>query len=416
MHNALLVAKREYLERIRSKAFRVSTVLIPAAFAAIFGLTSLSAKSTSGDHHLVVASNDADLAASVRTELTSAKHTQLFVAVMAPATTADLKALMAQVESKQIDGYLWLAVTPGQSQPEVTYVSRSSADYAGRDHLENAIDNALVREELVKRGMASDAVGGLLKGVKIATMQVKNGELIRGDSAKHFWGAYTMAFLIYFSVVFYGVNVAQSVVGEKTSRVYEVLLATARPESLMLGKLIGVGGAGLTQMGIWAAFALIYSGSTIAASMGTFGLASYGVTPLKLVFFATYFILGFLFYGALSAGFGATVSSAQEVQQFSMLIALPQIVGLVLMPFILGNPNSTAAIALSLLPPCTPIVMILRMAAMAVPWYQLLLSVVLMIAAILCLLWAASRIYRVGILMYGKRPTLPEMLRWMRYS
>jgi ABC-2 type transport system permease protein len=184
----------------------------------------------------------------------------------------------------------------------------------------------------------------------------------------------------------------------------------------MLGKLIGVGGAGLTQMGIWAAFALIYSGSTIAASMGTFGLASYGVTPLKLVFFATYFILGFLFYGALSAGFGATVSSAQEVQQFSMLIALPQIVGLVLMPFILGNPNSTAAIALSLLPPCTPIVMILRMAAMAVPWYQLLLSVVLMIAAILCLLWAASRIYRVGILMYGKRPTLPEMLRWMRYS
>jgi ABC-2 type transport system permease protein len=282
--------------------------------------------------------------------------------------------------------------------------------------LESALGNALVREELVKRGMASDAVGGLLKGVKIATMQVKNGELIRGDSAKHFWGAYTMAFLIYFSVVFYGVNVAQSVVGEKTSRVYEVLLATARPESLMLGKLIGVGGAGLTQMGIWAAFALIYSGSTIAASMGAFGLASYGVTPLKLVFFATYFILGFLFYGALSAGFGATVSSAQEVQQFSMLIALPQIVGLVLMPFILGNPNSTAAIALSLLPPCTPIVMILRMAAMAVPWYQLLLSVVLMIAAILCLLWAASRIYRVGILMYGKRPTLPEMLRWMRYS
>ena len=416
MHNAFLIAKREYLERIRSKAFRVSTVLIPAAFAAIFSLTSLSIRSGSGDRQLVVASNDADLAASVKTELTSGKDTKLSVAVMAPATTADLQGLIAQVESKQIDGYLWLAVTPGQSQPEVTYASRSSADYAGRGHLESVIDDALLREELVKRGMTPDAVGDLLKGVKITTMQVKNGELVRGDSAKHFWGAYIMAFLVYFSVVFYGVNVAQSVVGEKTSRVYEVLLATARPESLMLGKLMGVGGAGLTQMGIWAAFALIYSGSTIAASFGTFGLAAYGVTPLKLIFFVTYFILGFFFYGALSAGFGATVGSEQEVQQFSMLIALPQVAGLVLMPFILGNPNSPVAIALSLFPPCTPIVMILRMAAMAVPWYQLLLSVVLMIAAILCLLWGASRIYRVGILMYGKRPTLPEMLRWMRYS
>jgi len=416
MRDALLLAQREYLERIRSKAFRISTVLIPLSFAAVFYLSALSIRSASGDHHLVVASNDADLAASVRTELTSGKDSQVTVAVMAPATTADLKALMAQVESKQIDGYLWLVETPGQSQPEVTYVSRSSADYAGLGHLENAIGNALVREELVKRGMAVEAVGDLLKGVNIATKQVKNGELVSGDSAKHFWGAYIMAFLLYFSVVFYGVNVAQSVVGEKASRVYEVLLASVRPESLMLGKLVGVGGAGLTQMAIWAVLALVLSGSSMAASLGPGGLASYGVTPLKLVFFVMYFVLGFLFYSALSAGFGATVGSEQEVQQFGMLIALPQTVGFVLMPYILGNPNSPAAVLLSLLPPWTPIVMILRMAAMAVPWYQLLLSVVLMIAAIVCLLWGASRIYRVGILMYGKRPTLPEMLRWMRYS
>jgi ABC-2 type transport system permease protein len=154
MRDALLLAQREYLERIRSKAFRISTVLIPLSFAAVFYLSALSIRSASGDHHLVVASNDADLAASVRTELTSGKDSQVTVAVMAPATTADLKALMAQVESKQIDGYLWLVETPGQSQPEVTYVSRSSADYAGLGHLENAIGNALVREELVKRGMA----------------------------------------------------------------------------------------------------------------------------------------------------------------------------------------------------------------------------------------------------------------------
>jgi ABC-2 type transport system permease protein len=140
------------------------------------------------------------------------------------------------------------------------------------------------------------------------------------------------------------------------------------------------------------------------------------VTPLRLVFFLLYFLLGFFFYSALSAGLGASVSQESEAQQFNILLVLPQVIGLVLIVYILSNPGAWPVVLLSLFPPCTPIVMCLRMAAMTVPAWQLALSLVLMVLAIYGVAWVASRIYRVGILMYGKRPTLPEMLRWIKYS
>jgi ABC-2 type transport system permease protein len=418
MREALLIARREYLERIRSRAFRISTVLIPMFFGLIFGVGALSGKLGGGAKYIVVASNDPVLAESERAELmaVATPSSQLKVEVRAPVTEGDLGALNGEVESKRIDGYLWLNVRPGSTQPEATYTSRGSADFVGKDKMQDAIGHALVREELVKRGATDEQIGALLKDVDLKTLQVKNGKEVAADASKGFWGAYVMAFVLYFAVVFYGVNVAQSVVSEKTSRVFEVLLASAKPESMMLGKLLGVGAVGLTQMAVWIALLLLLSASSLFTTLAQGGLAAYGVTPLQLIFFVLYFVLGFFFYSALSAGLGATVSQESEVQQFSMLIVLPQVLALVLIVYILGNPGAWPVVVLSLFPPCTPIVMCLRMAAMAVPAWQLALSVVLMVASIYGMAWLASRIYRVGILMYGKRPTLPEMLRWLRYS
>ncbi len=425
MHEALLIARREYLERIRSKAFRISTVLIPTAFAVIFGIGALSGKASGGTKHIVVASNDPVLAESERAELMAARNAEdnsrraqstLTVDVKAPVSEAGLSALNAEVQSKQIDGYLWLDVKPGTAQPEATYASRGSADFIGRDRMQDSIGHALVREELVKRGTTGEQIDLLLQDVDLKTLQVKNGKATAADAGKGFWGAYVMAFMLYFAVVFYGVNVAQSVVAEKTSRVFEVLLAAAKPESLMLGKLLGVGAVGLTQMAIWISFLLLLSASSLGIALGMGGVAAYGVTPLQLIFFVLYFLLGFFFYSALSAGLGATVSQESEVQQFSMIIVMPQLIGLVLIVYILSNPGAWPVVLLSLFPPSTPIVMSLRMAAMPVPAWQLALSLVLMVSSIYGMVWVASRIYRVGILMYGKRPTLPEMLRWLKYS
>jgi ABC-2 type transport system permease protein len=413
MREALLIARREYLERIRSRAFRVSTVLIPAVFGLIFGLGTLSGKLGGGTGHLVVASNDAVLAESVRDELASARRSSaLRIDVSAPVTEGDLATLAPEVENKAIDGYLWLNVKPG-APLEATYTSRGSADFVGRDRMQDAIGHALVREDLVKRGATSEEIGALLKDIDLKTLQVKNGKAVAADAGKSFLGAYLMAFVLYFAVVFYGVNVAHSVVAEKTSRVFEVLLASSKPESLMMGKLLGVGAVGLTQMAVWIGFVLLLSGSSLGM---TLGLAAFGVTPLRLIFFVLYFLLGFFFYSALSAGLGASVSQESEVQQFNMLLVLPQVIGLVLIVYILSNPGAWPVVLLSLFPPCTPIVMCLRMAAMTVPPWQLALSVLLMVLSIYGVAWVASRIYRVGILMYGKRPTLPEMLRWVKYS
>ena len=425
MHEALLIARREYLERIRSKAFRVSTVLIPMVFAFIFGIGYLSSKGSGGAKAIVVASNDPMLAQSARAELLTVagaedRHktdaaSQLSVEVNAPVTENETTALNAEVESKRIDGYLWLQVKPG-NQLEATYVSRGSADFVGKDRMQDAIGRALVREELVKRGATHEDIDRLVKDIDLKTLQVKNGKAVAADAGKSFWGAYVMAFMLYFAVVFYGVNVAQSVVSEKTSRIFEVLLATAKPESLMMGKLLGVGAVGLTQMAVWIAFLLLLNASSLWMTLGMGGLAAYGVTPLQLIFFVLYFLLGFFFYSAFSAGLGATVSQESEVQQFNMIIVLPQVIGLVLIVYILSNPAAWPVVLLSLFPPCTPIVMCLRMAAMAVPAWQLALSLVLMVLSIYGMVWVASRIYRIGILMYGKRPTLPEMLRWIKYS
>jgi ABC-2 type transport system permease protein len=426
MREAWLVARREYLERIRSKAFRISTVLIPVFISLIFGAGALSGKLSKGPRHIVVASNDPLLAESERAEMIAAENiptsvrkdtsSPLTLEVKAPLTESELPALNAEVQSKQIDGYLWLNRRPGTTRIEATYTSAGSADFAGRDRMQDAIGHALVREELEKRGATGEEIQALLKDVDLKTQQVKNGTAVASDASKSFWGAYLMTFLLYFAVVFYGVNVAHSVVAEKTSRVFEVMLASARPESLMLGKLLGVAAVGLTQMAIWIAFLFMLSASSLWMTLGLGGLAAYGVTPLRLIFFVVYFILGFFLYSALSAGLGATVSQESEVQQFSMIIVLPQVIGLALIVYILSNPAAWPVVLLSLIPPCTPIVMCLRMAAMAVPAWQLALSLVLMVLAIYGMVWVASRIYRVGILMYGKRPTLPEMLRWLKYS
>ncbi len=395
--------------------------------ALIFGAGALSGKlSGSSPRHIVVASNDPLLAESVRAELIGAENaaravrrnpsSRLTVEVKAPLTESELAALNVAVESKQVDGYLWLNLKPGTTRLEATYTSRGSADFVGRDRMQDAIGHALVREDMVKRGATNEAIQALLHDVDLKTQRVKNGKAVAADASNSFWGAYVMAFMLYFAVVFYGVNVAHSVVGEKTSRVFEVMLASAKAESLMLGKLLGVGAVGLTQIAIWIGFVFLLSASSLWMTLGLGGLAAYGVTPLRLIFFVLYFILGFFFYSALSAGLGATVSQESEVQQFSMIIVLPQVLGLAFIVYILSNPGAWPVVLLSLFPPCTPIVMSLRMAAMAVPVWQLALSLVLMVFSIYGMVWVATRIYRVGILMYGKRPTLPEMLRWLKYS
>jgi ABC-2 type transport system permease protein len=416
MREVLLIARREYLERVRSRAFLLMTILFPLMIGLLIGGSIFAGKLGSGVKDIAIASNDPALARAIAAEMQSEPAQGMPLEVIAPASDAQRAELNRRVEDKALDGYLWLEEKPGAGTPEVSFISRSAGDLFSLGGIASAVDHGLERERLVQHGVSSAEITAITRHPDIQTMQIREGRLTPSNSLKSFFGAYAMMFLIYFTVVFYGMNVARSVVEEKTSRIFEVLLSTVKPQALMAGKLLGVGAAGLTQMAIWFLLVSTIVGTSAGASLGTGGLAAFGIHPQQLFFLATYFLLGFFFYSAIAAAVGASVSSEQEIQQFSIAIVAPLTVGMVLISYIVGNPTALPVVLLSLFPPCAPIVMFLRMSSQMPPAWQIALSMVLMLLSIWAAIWVASRIYRVGILMYGKRATLPEILRWMRYS
>ncbi len=418
LRNTLLVAKREYLERVRSRIFRITTVLVPIAVGGIgFLLIGMGGQRLDqGVRQLAIVSNEPQLAADVQTVLQQIEYPPQSIEIFAPGTPADLSALNQAVEQHRIGGYLILTREPGQSRLEATWVSGSATDFVGQDEMKGAVRDALVREQLSSRGMTDSQIKTLLKSVKLDTMQVKNGQTVASNAGRSFAGAYVLILVLYGAVLIYGINIARSVVEEKTTRIFEVLLATASPDSLMVGKLLGVGAVGLTQMAIWTALGALYAGSSLAAAAKVHGLSSLGLTRPELIFFPVFFLLGFFFYSAMAAALGSAVSGEQDVQQFIFILVAPLAISVLLLPYVLGNPSSTASVVLSLIPPFTPIILYMRICSQVPPVWQVALGVALLAASVWGMIWLAARIYRIGVLMYGKRATLPEMLRWLRYS
>jgi ABC-2 type transport system permease protein len=419
LRNTLLIAKREYVERIRSRVFRITTLLVPVGMGGLAVLGGLGGRKLAGPENMAIVSSSSRLANDVRATLAEGEAgapAPQRIEVYAPATAADMAALQQQIAAHQIAGYLEIDVVPGEDVPDATWVSSSSVDFFHREEMEGALRSALIRRELLARGMGPSQVQEIMQQVHLKTMQVKNGSVVASNSERSFAGAYGLILVLYASVLIYGINIARSVVEEKTSRIFEVLLSTASPDSLMLGKLLGVGAVGLTQMGIWALLLLFYAGSAFAAAHGIHGLASLGLTRSELIYFPIFFLGGFFLYSGLGAALGSSVSAEQEVQQFSFILISPLVVSVVLLPYVLGNPSSTASVVLSLIPPFTPIIMYMRICSQTPPLWQVALSIALLAASVWSMVWLAARIYRVGVLMYGKRATLPEMLRWLRYS
>ncbi len=414
MRDIWLIAKREYLEQIRGKAFKVTTILIPVIFIAIFGVIALAGKNSGVGKHIAVATVDPSLAARIRDLLIADKDAKMAVDVVAPATDANRMELLTKVDQKQIDGFLWLEA-PAGGQVKAIFASRSSGDFATEGRVTSAVNHALVEQRLAARGIPSAEVESLTERLEIDTVQVKNGKETASNAMNTFWAAYVMAFLLSFTVVMYGMNVGRSVIQEKTSRIFEVMLSVVRPEDMLAGKLIGIGAVGLTQLAIWGGAGALFAGSAMASRIMAGGI-KFEVSAAQMVLFCLYFVLGYALYSTLFAGLASTCDTEQELQQYAPLAAVPIWLSFGMITFIVSNPNSVWSVAISMFPPCAPITMFLRMASQFPPAWQIALSLGLMALSVYIVLWLSSRIYRVGILMYGKRATLPEMLRWLRYS
>jgi ABC-2 type transport system permease protein len=415
MRNILLVAKREYLEQVRGRAFKMTTFGVPAVFAAIVGVGYLSSLHLGSGKHLTVVSSDPVLASEVRQQLVGDKEAKTTVDVIAPATEADRSALVDKVKAKTVDGFLWVD-TPSGSAPTATYTSPSSGDFVTTGRLKSAVNHALLDAKLTVGGMEHKDADALVDGVDLQTFQVKkDGSVVKSNAQASFWKGYVMAILLSMTTMIYGMNVARSVIQEKTSRIFEVMLAITRPQDMLAGKLIGVGAVGLTQIGIWLVAGAAILVSPFAAAILSGDLAvHFSVT--ETVLFPVYFLLGYLLYSSLFAGLAATCETEQELQMYMPLAAAPTWLSFSLILLVLNDSNSFWSVAASFFPPTAPVIMFLRMASQIPPAWQLGVSIVLMLLSIWGVLWVSSRLYRVGILMYGKRATLPELLRWLRYS
>ncbi|QHN02713.1 ABC transporter permease [Granulicella sp. WH15] len=408
MRNVWLIARREYLERIRTKAFLVATILIPVLMGGfVFGAGYLSSRAKASAHVAIVAA-DAQFAQDLKQQLESGRHSSMTVDLATPSPETR-SALDAELKSKSgIAGYLW--VTPAAAagaRPLFAYAARSAGDATTVDTLQSAVQSVLTRERLNHSGIGAGEVDALLAPVTIDTSS-------SGDSRAAYAAASLLFLLMYMVIMLYGMNTARSIIEEKTSRVFEVMLSTIRPEEMLAGKILGVGAVGLTQIGVWMVAAGILGSTNLAASFVGSGHVPISLT--QIVFFVVYFLFGYLLYSSIAAALGAMTNSEQELQQLNMFLVMPLAFCMLMSFVIVPAPNSTLARVVSLIPFCSPLLMNLRISLTTVAPWEIGLSFVLMSLTILAILWVASRIYRVGILMYGKKPNLAEVLRWLKYS
>src|ERR1035437_6698162 len=415
MRNITLIARREYLEQIRGRAFRLTTILVPALFAFIIGVMYLAGRSATGVKHVVIASNDAVLANDISAQLLAHSDSKSKFDVQVLTRPEDRAVLVEKVRTKAIDGFLWVETAPGK-EPAAVYESQSSGDFITDAKLGSALNQAVVRERLTTTGLKINDVDALLKEVSVETRQVnKEGIEVKSNALTSFYKGYVMALLLSMTTMIYGMNVARSIIQEKTSRIFEVMLAIAKPSDMLAGKLIGVGSVGLTQIAIWVVAGAAIAVSALAGPVLS-GTLSIHFSWIEGIVFPVYFVLGYLLYASLFAGLAATCETEQELQMYTPLAAVPVWLSFALIVMVVNNPDSALSVAASLFPATAPIIMMLRMGSPIPPLWQFAASIAILILSIWATLWFSSRLYRVGILMYGKRATLPELLRWLRYS
>ena len=414
------IIRREYLERVRTRAFWIATLIVPVYLGAMMIIPAYLAERGGGEFTVAVLDLSGRFAGPLQGEvehMLSADDEKLHVNLVTIDPGADPAATRARVkesvQAQEYDGMLVLpAGLPDEGEPE--YLAPNVAAFKLLSVLERSVNKAVVTARLTAAGLDPDKVSELTQRVGLKTLKLgKKGEETH-DQGQGFLLSYGFMLIIYMSVLMYGIYVMRGVLEEKTSRIVEVVIATVRPFELMLGKILGIGAVGLTQFLLWGLTlaALTAPGATAAVGLGGLELPSF--PPLLLAFFVVFFVLGFLLYGTLYAGIGAAFDTEQEAQNFQGMVTIFLIIPLVLMVQIMNQPDGTISVVLSLIPFFAPMLMFLRMTLVQVPAIQVAGSVVILVATIIGAAWVVGKIYRVGILMHGSKPKLRDMIRWIR--
>jgi ABC-2 type transport system permease protein len=420
------IARREYVERVRTKAFWIGTLVIPALFLAYIGVSIATARKSGGERKLAVVDVKGDLyeplakdvAAREEAEKKKAKgpypHWTLERRPVTGSVAETKKALNREILEKKIHAYIIL--DPDELKTgNAEYYATTVSEFIAMSALERSINRTVQRQKIKARGFPEELASDLESRVDLKAFKVTEKGVDEEKGAGIF-AAIMFLTILYATMFMYGYQVMRGVLEEKTNRIVEIVVASVRPTELMLGKILGIGLVGLTQYFVWSLVAMNLSLPGIASivASGEMGMPR---IPLSMIgFFILYFLLGYFLYASVYTAIAAPFNSDQEAQQLAMIPMVLIISGMAVLNGVLANPSGGLAIFFSIFPFTSPLIMFLRTAISEVPGWQVLASVAASLATTVAIAWFAGRVYRIGIFMYGKKPTIPEILRWARYS
>jgi ABC-2 type transport system permease protein len=320
------------------------------------------------------------------------------------------RELNAMIAENKIDAYLIIPERLEEPSSVYEFYSRKAEDFIINSTIKNALEKSVRAEKLSKANISEEELNFLNRGIKFSVKKLdKQGS--KEESGQTFWIGFAVALFIYLVLSIYGQAILSAVVEEKETRIAEILFSSAKPFELMIGKLIGVGLAGLTQLGIW----LISASLILLSSLPYLAVIGFRLfSPTTFILFFVYFLLGFFTYSSIFALIGSTVNSIQEGSQFSFIPIMIMLASFYLCFAVIRDPSSGLSFWISIAPFSAPIVMPVILVLERPPIWQIALSILVNVLTVLGIVWIASRVYRVGMLMYGKRATIPEILRWIR--
>lgn len=435
MNHLPLIIKREYLTKVRNKSFIVMTFLSPIIFVGIFALVAYLSSLNNDTIRTISVLDDSGLFV---TEFQSTPHTHYKI-----LPNISLEDAKKETETNEIYGLLYIPKTDDLESLSkgITFYSEESPSLSLMSGINKMLESKVNTLKLKEAGIDSETIRNLHINISANQETFKGKETSKlGSGLKLAFGG-AAGYLLFMFIIIYGNMIMRSVIEEKTSRVIEVIISSVKPRVLLLGKIFGTTLAGITQFLIWVVLIFVL----MAVVTSVFGIDPAAGSPSQqivdssidggtqqvlhdimieinnlpvvnlIVMFILFFVGGYLLYASLYASVGAAVDSETDTQQFMMPILMPLILAVYVGFFtVIDNPHGTVSQVFSYIPFTSPVVMLMRI-PFGVPIWQQIISVVILFATFIGMVWFAAKIYRVGILMYGKKPTYKEIFKWLKY-
>lgn len=440
MKKFLTVVKREYLQRVRAKMFIVSTLLLPVVMSLFVLVPAIIVSIETPPVRVAVV----DQTGRMYSQLTQALYTDQqdtgaqnlssgpprgtsprrnfsrFILEEVSATEQPIDQIRANLDqrlnNRELDGYV---IVPPDffSQGKAEFVNRNTGDLFSQQALQSAINRAAREQRLIDAKVDTKTRQELFKPIELQSVKAGTTGSQQRNSNAGFAVVFGVGFVMYLAILMYGQIVLGAIIEEKETRIAEILFSSVKPFTLMMGKLVGVSMVALTQLAIWG------TAFGVFAVYGVGIIVSEGVRPsipsipfLHYIYFALFFLLGYFIYATIYALVGSMVTTAQEGGQLAMPIILILVVSFYLFWPVSRAPDSPFSFWVSMIPFSSPVAMLVRIVTQTPPFWQIALSLLIGFSTVFVIMWVAARIYRVGMLMYGKRASIPEAIRWARQA